>query len=312
MTTQGGLGANANFDNYWTNLEAKDNDELTLANKLKHLERNVYSQNGEDGIVDWVFSRIGPRYRICVEFGAWDGRNLSNTFNLVAHHGWKAIYIEADPQKFKALNETASAYPGITPIFSLVADAGENTLDQILERRDIPQDFDILSIDVDGNDYDIWENTKQFQPSLVIIEHNQTFPATLEFIDRGGRAYTGSSAAALNKLASRKGYALLGCTLTNSFFLREPLFALLDVKPQTVHEAFDRRDECYVIVNHAGEIVFSNRAITKKLASVIYAQPIKALVRWALRMPTYYILGDARKKDGAILKLLRLLQSSVR
>ncbi|MGB6797821.1 MAG: hypothetical protein WBE48_14975, partial [Xanthobacteraceae bacterium] len=61
--------------------DANEVREAPLADALKKLERNVYSQNGEDGVVEWVFSKIRPRHRICVEFGAWDGRNLSNTFN---------------------------------------------------------------------------------------------------------------------------------------------------------------------------------------------------------------------------------------
>ncbi|MGC1445941.1 MAG: hypothetical protein WA837_10785, partial [Xanthobacteraceae bacterium] len=130
---------------------------MTLADDFKKLARDVHSQNGEDGIVEWIFSRVAPGSKTCVEFGAWDGRNLSNTFNLVAHHGWKAIYIEADLNKFPALTKTAAAYPAITPVCSLVTSAGETALDNILARHATPEEFDILSIDIDGDDYDVWK-----------------------------------------------------------------------------------------------------------------------------------------------------------
>ena len=148
-----------------------------LADDIKKLERNVYSQYGEDGIVEWIFSRLAPGNKICVEFGAWDGRNLSNTFNLIAHHGWKAIYIEADPEKFPALQQTAAAYPAITPVRSLVTPAGDTALDAILRRHDVPEEFDLLSIDIDGNDYDVWDASTRYRPRLVIVEFNPTFPS---------------------------------------------------------------------------------------------------------------------------------------
>jgi hypothetical protein len=286
--------------------------ELTLADELKRLERNVYSQNGEDGIIEWVFRRVAPRHRICVEFGAWDGRNLSNTFNLIAHRGWKAVYIEADPKKFQALQKTAANYPTITPVCSLVTATGESSLDRILERQGIPEDFDLLSIDIDGGDYDVWEATVRHRPTLVVIEHNATFPPGVDHIDRRGLGFIGSSTTSLAALASRKGYALLGCTATNSFFLLESCFSALGVKPQTVEQALGREPMCYVLINHAGEFVFSNGAVAAQLKAVTYARPLKSWVRRALRLPTFYVLGEAHREGGAVLRFLRWIMLSVR
>jgi hypothetical protein len=285
---------------------------VTLATDLKSLRRNVHSQHGEDGIIEWVFSKIAPRHRFCVEFGAWDGRNSSNTFNLIANHGWKAIHIEADPRKFQDLRQTAKAYPGITPVCSRVGTAGETALDQILEQHGVPEDFDLLSIDIDGNDHDVWEAMVRFRPALVIIEHNETFPPEIAYVDRGGRGYTGSSAAAQTALAARKGYALLGCTALNCFFLPEALFPVLGVKPQTVEEAVDRGSACYVFINQAGEFVFSDPAVARQLRSVTYSQPLKSLVRRALGLPTFYTLGDAYQEGGAALRFLRRISALLR
>ncbi len=276
------------------------------------LARNVHSQTGEDGILEWLFSKIEPQYRTCVEFGAWDGRQLSNTFNLVAHQGWKGIYIEADSRKFQALKKTAAEYPQITPVLSLVASSGPDSLDNILQQKQIPKDFDLLSIDVDGNDYEIWEGMTRFRPSVVIIEHNPSIPPGFEYIDRGGRAFMGSSATSLHQLALQKGYELLGCTLINSFFLRQDLFAALKVKPQTVHEAFDCREVCHVFTNFAGELVFSNRAIKNKLRRVIYTSRTKTLSRQLAHLPTYYVLDEPHAKDAVILRLLRRLMAVFR
>ncbi|MGO9682054.1 MAG: FkbM family methyltransferase [Beijerinckiaceae bacterium] len=280
-----------------------------LAADLKKLRRDVYSQNGEDGVVEWVFGRIVPRHRVCVEFGAWDGRNLSNTFNLVAHHGWKAVYIEADPRKFRKLQATASAYPGITPVCSLVATEGETSLDRILERHSVPADFDLLSIDVDGNDYDVWEAMTRFQPAMVIVEHNMSLPPEFKFVDRGGRAFMGSSAAAFTDLAARKGYGLLGSADANLFYLREPHFSALGVTPQSV-AVLDHQPTCYVFFNYADEVVFSDPLAARKLRNVSYARRLKTWIRRLARVPTFYVLGDAHREGGAVLKLLRWIGSS--
>ncbi len=282
-------------------------NELKFADKLKTLQRNVYSQHGEDGVIEWVFSRIAPRHCICVEFGAWDGRALSNTFNLVAHDEWRSVYIEADRRKYESLKRTAAAYPAITALCSLVTASGESSLDCILERQGIPEDFDLLSIDIDGNEYDVWEAITRFHPTMVIVEHNISFPPEVRFIDRGGRAFMGSSAAALDELAARKGYRLLGCVGTNLFFLREAEFSVLGVAPQSVAAALDRKPPCYVFFNNAGEIVFSDRTVARQLRHVAYARPLKSWVRRALGMPTLYVLGDPHPGEGAVLKILRQL-----
>jgi hypothetical protein len=285
---------------------------VTLANDLKNCARNVHSQYGEDGIVEWIFSRLAPGNKTCVEFGAWDGRNLSNTFNLVAHHGWKAIYIEADPHKFPALTKTAAAYPAITPVCSLVGSAGETALDNILTRHAAPEEFDVLSIDIDGNDYDVWEASVKYRPRLVIVEFNPTFPADFDYVDRGGRGFIGSSAAAFMTLAARKGYGLVGATATNLFFLRGDCFAALGGKPQTLADVLDPQATCYAFLNYAGEFVFSNETMARRLRGVSYAQRLKTWARRISGMPTFYVLGQPHAQSSAALKFLRRIAALAR
>jgi hypothetical protein len=285
---------------------------MMQAADFKKLERNVHSQYGEDGIIEWIFEKLAPLNKTCVEFGAWDGRNLSNTFNLVAHRGWKAIYIEADPAKFPALKKTAADYPAVTPVCSRVTSAGETALDNILARCGSPEEFDLLSIDIDGDDYDVWEASTRYRPRLVIVEFNPTFPVQLTYIDRGGREFIGSSAAAFAALAARKGYGLLGRTETNLFFLRDDCFAALDVRALTIEDVFDAKTASYAIVNYAGELVFSDPAVARRLSGISYAQPLKSLVRRLSGAPTFYVLGEPHAEAGTRLKLLRRLMALIR
>lgn len=268
---------------------------------------DVYSQYGEDGLIDWLVGRIEIAHRICVEFGAWDGQRLSNTFNLVKNSGWKALYIEGDPKKYAALKATAAAYPAITPEKAFVVAKGTNSLDFILTKHNLPYNFEVLSIDVDGADYDIWEGLNHYQPLIVIIEHNQSMPPGFEHVDRDGAGHIGSSATSLNKLAKSKGYDLFACTITNSIYLRNDLFAKLGRSPTTVERAFDKKFVCYAFKNASDELVFSNPEFTKNIRSVNYASLPKWIKHSVFRNKSFYAL-DEHYKEGYFTKVVRQLR----
>jgi hypothetical protein len=96
---------------------------------LRH-SRNVRSENGEDGIIAELLDRFGIETGGCVEFGAWDGEHLSNTYALV-ERGWHAVYIEGDPDRFQDLLATVGEHPKIRLLQAFVASEGENALDNL-------------------------------------------------------------------------------------------------------------------------------------------------------------------------------------
>src|SRR5262245_54626216 len=114
--------------------------------------RNRTSQFGEDGILDQVFNLVGERSKWCVEFGAYDGRLWSNTYSLLAERNFNGVLIEANPARFRRLQETYADNPRAHLLESMVALSGPESLDELLAGTPIPPEFDLLSIDVDGND----------------------------------------------------------------------------------------------------------------------------------------------------------------
>lgn len=142
---------------------------------------NTYSQNGEDGILAEIVSRLGldegaPRW--CVEFGAWDGRHLSNTFRRAEQQGWNAVYIEGDPEKYRDLLTTAAAHARILPVLAMVGryeDSAE-ALEKLLMDTPVPVDHDLLSIDIDSYDLDVWDSHTKDRPKSVCIEVNSSVP----------------------------------------------------------------------------------------------------------------------------------------
>jgi hypothetical protein len=138
------------------------------------INQQIFSQNGEDMFIKEVFQKINKKIEWVCEFGAWNGMHLSNTFTFVANNNANAVFIEGDSEKFKDLEETCLIYTNITPVNKFIDN--HNTLDSILANTQIPQTFDILSIDIDSNDLDVWDNLKSYDPVCVVIEINNLIP----------------------------------------------------------------------------------------------------------------------------------------
>jgi hypothetical protein len=194
--------------------------------------KNVYSQSGEDGIQQAVFERIpktGPD-RWAVEFGAWDGKKFSNSCNLVMNHAWNAVFIEANPAKFDLLTRTYADNTRAHCLKAFVTFDGDSSLDALLAGTPAPPDFDLLSIDIDGNDYHIWESVRRYRPKVVVIEFNPSIPHNISFVQpRDMKVQQGSSLLALNELAKAKGYALVCVTELNAIFVRAEFFPAFDI-----------------------------------------------------------------------------------
>ena len=149
------------------------------AESLSAAELRVFSQNGEDGVLAEIFDRIGAGDRYFVEFGAEDGLE-GNTRFLREVLGWRGVYIEADPEKVERL--TARVDPQTcTVVRSMVT---PQNIESLFEQAGVPEAFDLLSIDIDGQDYYVWQAIERFRPRVVVIEYN----AGLAAGPRPGRA----------------------------------------------------------------------------------------------------------------------------
>lgn len=198
--------------------------------RLIDFKNNIYSENGEDGVLEKIFSLLSPvlnENKWCVEFGAWDGKYASNTFRLI-NSGWAGVYIEGDQARYKDLLATSSENTKIIPICAFVGHSrdDENNLDNILARTEIPNDFELLSIDIDSFDLDVW-NTFSGSPKVVIIEINSTvMPGVLQWHD--GKKFIGNSFTATLNCAIEKGYKLV-CHTGNMIFVRNDLIHYIGI-----------------------------------------------------------------------------------
>ena len=202
-------------------------------NFLLKYSRSNHSQNGEEGILDHIITVIGIERegRWCVEFGAYDGKRDCNTWELVNERQWNAVYIEAGSDLCKIIEESYQSNDAVTCFNRLVSWEGDDTLDNILEQTSIPSDFELMIVDIDGNDYHVWEAFERYKPQVVMIEYNYGFPHDLHFVqDKDPNAYYGSSVLALYELAKKKGYELVCVTFGNCIFVKKEHFSKFNIE----------------------------------------------------------------------------------
>lgn len=192
-----------------------------LAAEYESFKRNVYSQTGEDGLIEYFLNRLGIETGYFVEFGAWDGKHLSNCAYL-AEKGWSGCFIEGDSTRFLDLVRNYGDNSRIDQVNCFVTPEGPQSLDAILTGIGAPKRIDVLSIDIDGYDYAIWEHLSLFEPMLVVVEYNPTIPANVVHIqDEHDQTCFGNSLAAFWELGKAKGYKLVATSDWNGFFIRE-------------------------------------------------------------------------------------------
>jgi hypothetical protein len=216
---------------------------------------DVTSQDGEDGIILAALERLPHRNRWCAEFGAWDGRRSSNTFNLVTSHDYRGVFIESDPHRFQDLLHThqGKGHILLNREVGFDADAG---LDAILQcEAAVPKDLDLLSIDIDGNDYHVWDAIHLYRPKLIVIEYNPTASNAVVFVQpRDRRVSQGSSARALVDLGRRKNYELIAVTRINLVFAEAKYFGLFGIEDNSLQVMRDDSAGPQIFVGYDGHV----------------------------------------------------------
>ena len=213
---------------------ASAGDQLGYRALLRNREFKVSSQNGEDGLIAFIFSEIGVTNRRFVEFGVGDGREC-NCANLAIRFGWNGLMLEGNAMDARRAQryyanlkrsggneiEVRQAYVTAENINDTIADAG------------VRGEIDLLSIDIDGNDYWLWKAIDVVSPRVVVIEYNASFglrsitvpydPQFVRFRRHRSGWYHGASVSALAKLGEEKGYDPVGTDScgVNAFFVRK-------------------------------------------------------------------------------------------
>jgi len=205
--------------------------ELLKKNELPKISETgfrVFSQFEEDGLLLFIFSIIGMDNKVFVEIGSDDGVN-SNSANLYFNFGCRGLFIDGNSESIKRGKRFFDKYPHTwfyKPKFRNAMITREN-VNQIIEDAGYNGEIGLLSIDIDGNDYWIWDAITVVSPKVVIIETHNEFglrnivvPYDAEYSYPGKHpVYHGASPVAMNKLAAKKGYRLVGANELGSNFI---------------------------------------------------------------------------------------------
>lgn len=198
---------------------------------LEEAEFRIYSQFGEDGIVQFLIHRIPIENETFIEFGVQDYRE-SNTRFLLVHDGWRGLILDSGSDHIKWLERTDLLWRH--SLDAVTAKVTRDNVNELFTSLGFEGDIGLLSIDIDGNDYWVLQAVEAVTPRIVITEYNSTFgherAVTIPYREDFNRTeahpsnlYWGASLAALTHVAKEKGYSLVGGNRAgnNAFFVRD-------------------------------------------------------------------------------------------
>lgn len=213
-------------------IQANLNRNLSKIKSLHEVEFQVFSQWGDDGIIQFLIDRIDFPNKIFIEFGV-ENYKESNTRFLLINNNWSGLVIDGSVENINYVkNDVISWAHDIHAYHSFITKENINELIQHFLDEGYHSEIGILSIDIDGVDYWVWQEINVVSPILVIVEYNSAFglhpwtiPYQADFYRQNFKnpyQYWGASLSAFNHLAQSKGYTFIGCNSAgnNAYFLR--------------------------------------------------------------------------------------------
>ena len=239
-------------------LEQKNKNSEIIKSEFK-----VFSQFGEDGIINFITQNIKIKNKVFLEIGT-ENYEEANTRFLLENNNWSGAIIESDTDHVQFIKKQSYYWKNnLSVVNSFVTKENINSL---VAQTKLESQISLLSIDIDGNDYWIWEEIA-IKPDIVVIEYNSRFgkdkSVTIPY-DKNfqrpsfgkKRIYFGASLFALKKLGEKKGYSLIASNSAgnNAFFLKKEHLSEI-LKEKSV-------DDCFV-ENNFSETIDKNNNIQK-------------------------------------------------
>ncbi|AFJ43994.1 hypothetical protein CHQ84_08690 [Francisella noatunensis subsp. orientalis] len=237
-------------------------------------EFKVFSQWGEDGVIRFLIDNIDIKEKTFIEFGV-KNYTESNTRFLLQNNNWRGLVIDGSEENISNIkNDSIYWKHNIKAECTFIT---KDNINQLITKNGIHGEIGILSVDIDGNDYWIWEAIDCISPGIVICEYNSHFgdtykvsvPYDAKFVRNTkhySNIYYGASISALDFLAKKKGYSLIGSNLAgnNVFFVRDDLVSKFNVlTPEEAYKQFQFREA----KDDGGKLTFSSIEENLKIIS---------------------------------------------
>ena len=205
----------------------------SLEKNIKKKEFKVFSQWGEDGIIDYLISNLDIENKTFIEFGV-ENYEESNTKFLLLNKNWHGFIMDSSTNNINYIKNSELYWKhSLTAVKSFV---NKENINDLLKLSKFDKKIGLLSIDIDGNDYWVWQGIDTMEPSIVIIEYNSRLGIEKSYVvpyeknferkkANYSMIYYGASLKALVKLGKKKGYELVHCNEAgnNAFFVKKEL-----------------------------------------------------------------------------------------
>ena len=227
-------------------LQTYFNNKKEMINELSEVEFQVFSQWGDDGIIQYLINKLDIPNKTFIEFGV-ENYTESNTRFLILNNNWTGLVLDASPENIRYIKNDPVSWA--CELYAKCSFITKENINQIIIDSGFEKEVGLLSIDIDGNDYWIWKEINCISPIIVIVEYNSLFGVNKNYsvpydplFVRGEKhpsnLYYGASLGAFVSLAKDKGYSFIGCNSkgNNAYFVRND--KLGNFKTKTVKEGF--------------------------------------------------------------------------
>jgi hypothetical protein len=210
-------------------LLTKENNKLDVINSLSEVEFKVFSQWGDDGIIQYLISKIPIANKTFIEFGV-ETYHESNTRFLLINNNWTGLVIDGSASNIKSIKNQTIYWQ--YDLFAKEAFITKDNINNLILDEGFNGDVGILSVDIDGNDYWVLEAINVVNPAIIIVEYNSCFglnnysiPYKSDFVrsnEHFSNQYWGASISAFHHLLCKKGYTFIGCNSNgnNGYFVQ--------------------------------------------------------------------------------------------
>lgn len=214
--------------------------------KLSEVEFQVFSQFGDDGIIQYLINHLPIPAKTFIEFGVENYRE-SNTRFLLINDYWSGFIIDGSKSNIETIK--AEQYYSFYDLRVEAAFIKKSNINELLRKSSFEKELGILSIDIDGNDFWIWEEIEHYRPCILICEYNSLFgfkPYTIQYQEDFVRGintpfnFYGTSLKSVFDLSKERGYTFIGCNSAgnNAYFIKNQYFENLSIAAPTLEEGF--------------------------------------------------------------------------
>jgi hypothetical protein len=225
---------------------SRDVRRAGIVNNIADVEFSVFSQGGEDGIIQYLLGQVPVDNCCFVEFGVEHYRQANTRF-LLMQNNWRGLVLDGDKKNIRRIRQSMLyVHYGLQAVQAFI---DRENINNLIRESGIAGDIGLLSVDIDGNDYWVWQAIEVISPRIVVVEYNATFgcrhsitvPYDSDFVRQRAHysyLYFGASLPALVALGKAKGYSFVGCSSNgvNAFFVRNDVVGSLRV--MTAEEGF--------------------------------------------------------------------------